>query len=342
MSDEDLDRGDRWGPAQRLLAAAVAQRFHLGRRTKKQIGEELGISRFKVARILDSALAEGVVRVEIDAGAELAAGLSDRLRAAYGLRRAVVRAGSDDETDEARGDARRRLARLAAELVEELVTPGEILGLAWARTVNEMVDALRGLAPCTVVQLCGVYSRLNRRDDSAETVRRAAARCGGPAFPIYAPLVLPDARTAHTLRHQPGISDAVARFDRVTTAVVSVGAWRPAESTVYDVLPRGQTAALAALGVRGELAGHLFDAEGRTLGTGMSHHVLSIGTDQLRGIPEVIALAPGQVRAAAIDAVLRSGLVTTLVTDRAAAEPLLALAARRPPGRPATDRAAPA
>lgn len=333
MSNGDLARDDLWGPAQRLLAAAIARRYHLERRTKKQIGEELGISRFKVARILDSALAEGVVRVEIDAGAELAADLSDQLRAAYGLRRAVVRGGADD------GEARRqRLARLAADLVEELVTPGEILGLAWARTVNEMVDALRGLAPCTVVQLCGVYSRLNRRDDSVETVRRAATRSGGQAFPIYAPLVLPDAATARTLRHQPGISDAMARFDRITTAVVSVGAWRPTESTVYDVLPGAQRAALAALGVRGELAGHLFDAEGRTLSTGLSHHVLSIDADQLRRIPEVIALAPGQVRAAAIDAVLRSGLVTTLVTDRAAAEPLLALASRRPPARPATDR----
>jgi DNA-binding transcriptional regulator LsrR (DeoR family) len=337
MSAEDLEGGG-WGPAQRLLAAAVARRFHLAGRTKVQIGEELGISRFKVARILDSALAQGLVRVEINVGEELAADLSDELRASYGLRRAVVMGGSGDETP---ARTRQRLAGLAAALVEELVTPGEILGLAWARTVNEMVDALRDLAPCTVVQLCGVYSRLNRRDDSAETVRRAAARSEGEAFPIYAPLVLPDAGTARALRHQPGISDAFDRFDRITTAVVPVGAWRPTESTVYDVLPEAERAALARTGVQGELAGHLFDGDGRTLDTGLSHHVLSISVEQLRAIPEVIALAAGRVRAEAIDAVLRSGLVTTLVTDSAAAEALISLAARRPPRAPATDRATP-
>jgi DNA-binding transcriptional regulator LsrR (DeoR family) len=338
MSAEDLE-GDGWGPAQRLLAAAVARRFHLAGRTKVQIGEELGISRFKVARILDSALAQGLVRVEIDVGEELAADLSDELRAAYGLRRAVVMEGSGDGETPAR--TRQRLAGLAADLVVELVTPGEILGLAWARTINEMVDALRDLAPCTVVQLCGVYSRLNRRDDSAETVRRAAARSEGEAFPIYAPLVLPDASTARALRHQPGISDAFERFDRITTAVVAVGAWRPTESTVYDVLPDAESAALARTGVQGELAGHLFDADGRTLNTGLSHHVLSISAEQLRAIPEVIALAAGRVRAEAIDAVLRSGLVTTLVTDSAAAEALVSLATHRPPRAPATDRATP-
>jgi DNA-binding transcriptional regulator LsrR (DeoR family) len=338
MSDDDLE-SDGWGPAQRLLAAAVARRFHLAGRTKVQIGEELGISRFKVARILDSALAQGLVRVEIDVGEELAADLSDELRAAYGLRRAVVMDGLGD--GEAPARTRQRLAGLAADLVEELVTPGEILGLAWARTINEMVDALRNLAPCTVVQLCGVYSRLNRRDDSAETVRRAAARSEGEAFPIYAPLVLPDASTARALRHQPGISDAFERFDRITTAVVAVGAWRPTESTVYDVLSDAESAALARTGVQGELAGHLFDADGRTLDTGLSHHVLSIRAEQLRAIPEVIALAAGRVRAEAIDAVLRSGLVTTLVTDSTAAEALISLAAHRPPRAPATDRATP-
>ena len=339
MSINDLGSRTAWGPAHRLQAAAIARRFLLQGRTKVQIGEELGMSRFKVARILDTALAEGLVRVEIDVGEELADELSDEVRAAYGLRRAVVLAQPEDGEPPAR--ARPRLAHLAADLLAELVTPGETLGLAWSRTVNEMVDALRHLAPCTVVQLCGVYSRLNQRDDSAETVRRAATRSGGEAFPIYAPLVLPDAGMARMLRRQPGISDAFDRFDRITTAVVSVGAWRATQSTVYDVLPEEKRAALAALGVRGELAGRLFDADGRVLDTVMSHQVLSVSVDELRGIPEVIALAAGRVRAEAIDAVLRSGVVTSLVTDRAAAEPLLALAARRPPPRPATDRTAP-
>jgi DNA-binding transcriptional regulator LsrR (DeoR family) len=322
-----------------LLAAAIARRFHLAGRTKVQIADEFGISRFKVARILDSAMARGLVRVDITVGDQLADPLSEQLRQAYGLRRAVVlRRSADRETP---AQSRSRLARLTADLIGELVGAGEILGLAWARTVNEMVAELRYLAPCTVVQMCGVYSRLHRRDNSAETVRRAADLSGGAAFPIYAPLVLPDQPTTVMLRRQPGIADAFDRFARITTAVVAIGAWQPGQSTVYDVLPGAERSALAKLGVRGELAAQLFDANGATLHTGLSHHVLAIGAEQLRAIPEVIALAAGRARAEAIDAVLRSGLVTTLVTDSAAAEPLLTFAARRPPPTPATDRVGP-
>jgi DNA-binding transcriptional regulator LsrR (DeoR family) len=77
------------------------------------------------------------------------------------------------------------------------------------------------------------------------------------------------------------------------------------------------------------------------LTTGLAHYVLAIETEQLRRVPEVIAVAGGPAKAVAIDAVLRSGLVTTLIVDAGTAEYLLELAAGRPPAHPATDRAVP-
>jgi DNA-binding transcriptional regulator LsrR (DeoR family) len=55
----------------------------------------------------------------------------------------------------------------------------------------------------------------------------------------------------------------------------------------------------------------------------------------------VIALAGGPAKATAIDAVLRSGLVTTLVIDADTAELLIELARVRPPAQAATARVAP-
>jgi DNA-binding transcriptional regulator LsrR (DeoR family) len=50
---------------------------------------------------------------------------------------------------------------------------------------------------------------------------------------------------------------------------------------------------------------------------------ISITTEQLRQIPQVIAVAGGAEKAAAIAAAVRAGLVHTLITDHAAAEVLL-------------------
>ncbi|MGH3435088.1 MAG: sugar-binding transcriptional regulator [Sciscionella sp.] len=338
---EDESKLAAMGPSQAVLAASVAHRFHVEGRSKIQIAEEFGVSRFKVARLLESARAQGLVRIEISGPGPLDVGLSDELRSAYGLRSALVLA--EDGTSARSGDLelRDRLGTAAADLLTEIVRPHDVLGLAWGRTVNVMTEALHRLPKCSVVQLCGVYSRMNMRDSSVDTVRKVAAISGGAAYPIYAPLVMPDRRTADTLRRQPGISESFEQFDSVTKAVVAIGAWQPGQSTVYDVLDERERKALAATGVAAELSAHLFDVDGRVLATGLSHHVLAIGTDQLRRIPEVIALAGGRAKAAAIDAVLRSGVVTTVITDIDAAGLLLASANRNPLSHRALERTAP-
>lgn len=306
-----------------------------------EIAAEFGFSRFKVARLLDAARSAGIVHIEIEVPEPIDVALSDELRSRYGLRSALVltrRSGSQGE----RG-LRDRIAEVAAQLLVEVVSADDVLGLAWSRTVNVMAELVNSsLARCSVVQMCGVYSRMDMRDSSVETVRRVAARCGGRPYPIYAPLVLPDRRTAETLRRQPGIAEAFDRFDRLSKAVVAIGAWRPGQSTVHDVLDAGERAAIGRLGVRAEMSAHLFDGDGRLLTTGLSHHVLGISAGQLRRVPEVIGLGGGVEKASALDAVLRSGLLTTVVTDSAAAEEALRIAENSPPQQRARDRVVPA
>lgn len=316
-------------PAAALLSGSIARRFYEQGRSKLEIAEEFGLSRFKVARMLESARASGLVRVEFSLPVPLELTLSDELRHAYGLRRALVleRADNDDSVD----DLRQRLGTMAAELLGEITTTEDVLGLAWARTVNVMTEALTSLARCPVVQLCGVYSRMDKPDRSVETVQRATAVSGGPAYPIFGPLVLLDRRTADTLRRQPGIAEAFDRFGDITKAVVSIGAWQPGQSTVYDVLGERDRAAIAERGVTAEVAARLFDADGNEVTTGLSHYVLAISGAQLREVDEVIALAAGEAKAGAVDSVLRSGTVSTLVTDARTAERLLTLASHRPP-----------
>lgn len=83
-------------PLQRLQAITVTQGYFIERQTKRKIGKDLAISRFKVARLIDEAIEEGLVRFEVnDAGEELDARLSDRLREKYSLRSALVLAGPD-------------------------------------------------------------------------------------------------------------------------------------------------------------------------------------------------------------------------------------------------------
>ncbi|HVV14137.1 sugar-binding transcriptional regulator [Amycolatopsis sp.] len=306
--------------AETMTAALLAHRFYLAGQSKVEIADEFGISRFKVARMLDWARESGLVRVEFELPVPVDVKLSDEVRSAYGLNQVFVldRAASAGD----RPAVRRRIGALAAMLVAEIVTEQDVLGVAWARSVNVMIESVGKFPKCPVVQLCGVQAGMDMHDRGVETVRRLADISGGDAYPIFGPLVLPDRRTTEILRRQPGIAETFGQFGALTKAVVSIGAWLPGESTVYDAVAPAERRAITERGAKAEVAARLFDGDGKPMSTGLAHHVLAISTEELLRVPDVIALGYTAPKAEAIDVVLRSGMVSTLITDTAAAERL--------------------
>lgn len=315
------------GPSELVLAASLARRYYLDQHSKIEIAQEFGISRFKVSRLLAAAMTQGIVHIDIKLPSEIDAQLSAALKARYGLHHAfVVNVQPEDPTGPE--PATDQLGPVAAHLITELVEDGDVLGLAWGRAVTATVVALTSLAPCTVVQLCGVHPLGPMNIGSVEAVRRAADLSGGHAFPIYAPALLPDPTTARTLRDQPGISDALAQFPQITKAVVAIGAWGPTLSTVYDSLNEAERDKYRDLGACGETLIHLVNADGDIIGTDLDDRAIAISAEKLRRIPEVIGVAGGIYKADAIKSVLKSGLLTSIVTDSSVARRLLEDSAR--------------
>jgi DNA-binding transcriptional regulator LsrR (DeoR family) len=305
------------GPAALVLTATVARRYYLDGATKSDIAAELGLSRFKVARLLDQARATGVVRIELDSPGHLNLDSSVRLSAAYDLRHCVVIDGPEDDEQLLRTS----LGRAAGDLLVEIVEPGDVLGLAWARSVMAMRASLTRLARCDVVQLTGA---LSLRDESPlELVRDVARLSAGRAYVYHAPMILPDTATARVLRTQTEVARAVSRFPAVTKAVVGVGAWRQGLSTVADALTEQERRKMYDLGVRSELSGVQLDAEGNPVTTPLTERLICIDANQLRDVSDVIGIVYGVAKAEAVHAALRSGFVTSLVTHNAMARELL-------------------
>src|SRR6201999_284422 len=76
-------------PSEVVLAARAARQYYLEGLSKVDIADRLGISRFRVARLLDAARESGMVRIEIGLpGGNLDAGLSAELCSVFGLRHA--------------------------------------------------------------------------------------------------------------------------------------------------------------------------------------------------------------------------------------------------------------
>jgi DNA-binding transcriptional regulator LsrR (DeoR family) len=301
---------DSTGPAQVVLTASIARRYYLDGRSKIEIAEEFGLNRFKVARLLDAARESGLVRIEIRHQGQIDVDLSARLRDRYGLQHAVVMDMPDDDAASLRG----QVGRAAARLLAEIITPQDVLGLAWARAVSAMARALPSLPGTPVVQLSGALSMPEGPDTSVDVVREVASRSGGAAHFFYAPLTVPDAATARALRQQPEVARAFGQLPFVTKAVAGVGLWEAGQSTLYDTASEDDRRALRELGVCADISGIFVSADGEPVPTELAERMIAISAEEMRAIPEVIVVPYGVRKASAVRAALRSGLVGGIVT----------------------------
>ena len=307
------------GPAQLVLTASVARRYYLDGRSKVEIAEEFALSRFKVARLLDDARSSGLVRIEIGHPGVVDVELSARLMEALGLTHCVV----TDTPDDHPATLREHLGAAAAELLTEIVTPDDVLGLSWARSVSAMAAELRVLAPVPVVQLTGALARPGADDSSIELVREVARVGGGPAYFFYAPMAVSDPVTARALRGQPEVARAFGLIGSVTKAVAGVGAWEPEQSTLYDATGEAECDELRAAGVCAEVSGVLIDDGGEPVSAPLTERMIGITAAQMRAVPEVIGIVYGLAKARAVSAAVRGGYVDSLVTHSTLATALI-------------------
>src|SRR3954469_25770082 len=114
-------------PSEVVLAARVARQYYIEGVSKVDIADRLGISRFRVARLLDSARDAGMVRIEIGLPwGNLEVGLSAELCSVFGLRHAFVFNFPDDDEQA----LRHRLGEAAGQGLVGLIPPRDALGMS--------------------------------------------------------------------------------------------------------------------------------------------------------------------------------------------------------------------
>jgi len=314
--------------AERQILAEVARLYYLKDVSKVDIGQRLGVSRFKVARLLDLAREQGVVSISIQGVAPIDLMASHQLSEHWGLNAVVVDSSQGSEVE-----VRRFVGLATAELFMDMVHPDDTVGISWGRTLRAMTDFLTRLPRLSVVQLIGaVTSDLN--ESPVELVRRTSLSTGGKAYPIIAPAIFGEAGALAVLKTNPDVKAALDLFDHLDIAIIAVGSWDPPASQIRAVLGDADRNLLDDLGVKAEVAGVFFDEEGNTVAQDFSDRYLSISAAQLRRVPRVVAAAGGLIKLDAVRAVVKSGMITDLVTDHTLAYAALHQGAVTPAANP--------
>lgn len=301
-----------------VLMAQLARRYYIGQQSKVQIASDLGLSRFRVARLLDAAVKRGIVRFEVGIPGDVDLGLSAELRELYGLIHCVV----VDTPDTSTQTLCRYVGTTTTELLADTVTDSDVVGLSTTRTLMGLDTPPTRFPRCAVVQMTGAISRLDAFD-VMDAVRRFTRVGGGPAYLYYAPMLCHRRIVADECRRHPDFQRCQALYERISVAAVGIGAWEYDQSQLFEAADERDREECRLRGVVAEVSGLLIDSHGAVMSTPLSDRIVGIQEAELRKIPTRIGVAFGVKKARAVRAALAANLINALVIPRSLAEEVL-------------------
>lgn len=304
------------------MAATLYYVDNLG---QTEVADFVQVSQTKVSRLLALAKERGIVRIEVEQYAARDQILERQIRDAFNLTSvAVVRSPADASKQ----SIRQLVGHFGAPMVASLLPNGGVVALGGGRSVAGVVRRLRrgDLKRLTLVQAMGSIEANISQNDAIELGRYIVSLWGGEFLRLNTPAFVSDRRTRDSFLASDQIKSVWRRLGRADAAIVGVGPLQHSTYLENGLLHAATFAQLSDAGAVGEICGRFYDSRGRECRSSLQHRVISIELGQLRRVRQVVGVAAGPERAAAIAGAVRGGLLKSLLIDEAGARALLALA----------------
>lgn len=299
------------------LLTRVARMLYERNMRQSDIAKQLGLSQSTISRLISRAKDEGIVRISVNVPQGVYSEIEEELIAAYDLRDAIV----VDCQSENEQIIQRDIGTAAAYYVETTIKPNEIIGISsWSSNLLALVDALHQVPrkpDVQVVQILGGVGNPGAEVHAARLTSRLARLVNGKATFLPAPGVVGSEASRDILLADPYVQEATALFNRVTMALVGIGAVEPSEllANSGNIFSDKELDMLRGAGAVGDVLLHFFDENGQPVETSLNNRVISMSLPQLSQVDRAVGVAGGRRKQRAILGALRGDLINVLITD---------------------------
>ena len=305
---------------ERSLAARAAWLYFVGGLTQTEIAKRLGVQSTKAHRLVARANRDGLVRIHVHARVADCVQLEERLSERFGL--TTCRVAPDLQEGALPLKA---LASAGALFLKNAIEQDEYetIGVGNGRTLAALVDQLPS-TPTRRTRFVSVLGGLTRKfaANPFDVIHRLAEKTGAEAYLMPGPIFANSPEDKAVLMAQMGVADAFEMARSASLILAGIGEMTDSGFLIATGMIRAEERAeISRAEACGEMLGHLFAIDGRPVDTELNARALSLSLDELAEL-KVVAVAGGTGKVRAILSVLRSGLLTGLITDEATAKSL--------------------
>lgn len=307
---------------ERMLMEKVAKLYYLEGWTQNQICKKVGLSRPIISKLLKQAREKNIVEIYIKDRLVHTVDLERMLETKYDLKEAIVVSAPDKSSE----TIRRHMGQAATAYLTKQLNDTKKIGISWGKSLYSFVEEFQSkeYSHIHLVPLIGGLGQNHLEYHSNQLSFSMAQQLDARASYLYAPAIADSAELRHSLMNSKDVAAVLEDGRTVDIAIVGVGSVTN-ETTAVDMgyLKEEEIASLKADGAAGDLNSSFFDGMGRLVDSPINDRIIGIGLEDIRAIPEVIAIAEGEYKTDSLHIALKAGFINVLVTDDKTAERLI-------------------
>ena len=285
------------------------------------IGEVMGISRWKVGRIIKDARARGLISIAINHPQSDLTEIEIRLAKKFKLKQAIVVGITEFD----RVSPLDQLGGAGAQHLTSIIDRHRILGVTWGITVSHVAKNLPQINAkhLKLVQIGGGLGIIEGADNPALTMM-LGQKLGAEAHLIQAPIIVQSKSVRDTLFKETKIREAIEIARKADLVMFGVGLIGP-ESLLWKsgLLTESDATKLKMAGAVGAVCGRFFDEQGKRCLHDLTDRTIGLNLEELKKINHKILISSGLEKIKAVLGALKGNLADVLIIDQDTAEGLL-------------------
>lgn len=292
------------------LMIKIAWYYYMENLTQQAIADQLGISRMRVIKLLEKARQTGIVQFQISSTFDKRHAFETELINRYHLKDCYT-----VPTNPNPAGVNGTIAKAASIYIANHITDHSYINFGYGDTSSKTIAYLARTLESQVsyVSLTGGVSYYLPNSDSNIFNARL--------YLLPAPLIMSSVDMAKAIRKENTIREVSNMINLASMTIVGIGGMDE-EATIVksSILSHSDFLLLTMKGAVGDIICHFIDKDGNLVDTDIDSRLISVSLDTLHQLDNVIGVAAGAHKAAAILAALKGGYLDILITDESTAE----------------------
>jgi len=304
--------------------ALISQMYYEEGKNQQEISDETGINRSAISRLMAEARTRGIVDIKINypwRDTEL----EEKIQKAFPQIKKVYIPACTDSSYET---MIKTLGFYAAKYFKEKIKAGMIVGLAWGKAIHKMIENIPyNSLKIELVQITGATGHEGLIKDGPLLSRLLSDKLKCPCQYLHVPFIVENQMLSEAMKKEKVIHHTLEYAKKSDFTFTGLGSTKEGLYTLKETgyITDKEWTEIKKTGAVGDYLGVHYDINGKVLDISINKRLIGNNPDDLKDVPNRVAIAGDQRKAEAILGALNGHFFNILITDNFTAERVLEL-----------------